>query len=206
VLHTPDPMASYLAPSTYIDFTHPEIQDLVASFTAPHTEEESLARAMFEWVRDAVAHSWDIQGTRVTVKASEVLHYREGICYAKSHLLAALLRGAGIPAGLCYQRLTRFDDPSDGMVVHALNALYLREQQRWIRVDARGNKPGVDAQFSVDQERLAFPIRPEYGELDYPINYSQPHPLLVATLEQHDDARVMYLTGLPSELPELQSV
>jgi len=39
----------------------------------------------------------------VTCSASEVLREGTGICFAKSHLLAALLRAVGIPAGLCYQ-------------------------------------------------------------------------------------------------------
>jgi len=35
----------------------------------------------------------------VTCKASDVLIYGTGYCYAKSHLLAALLRANAIPAG-----------------------------------------------------------------------------------------------------------
>lgn len=203
MLETPQALDHFLEPSPYIDFTHPTVQRQIIVFTAQRTDEPELARTMFEWVRDEVAHSWDIQGSRVTVRASDVLEYRQGICYAKSHLLAALLRGAGIPAGICYQRLTRFDDPEDGHVVHALNTVYLRGLQRWIRVDARGNKPGVDAQFSLEEERVAFPVRPACGEVDYPVNFSEPHPLIVATLERYADARTMYRAGLPTELPDL---
>ena len=84
-----------------------------------------------------------------------MLAYREGICYPKSHLLAALLRRAGIPTAICYRRLTLLDDDSAGYAIHALNAIHV--EGRWHRIDARGNKPGVDAQFSLDVERLAFP-------------------------------------------------
>ena len=151
-------------------------------------------------MRDEVHHSWDIQGKRVTRTALDVLAYREGICYAKSHLAAALLRRAGVPTGICYQRLTLLDDDSQGYAVHALNTVYLQSRQRWMRFDARGNKVGVDAQFSLDREQLAFAIRPQYDEVDYLVNFAEPHPDIVETLVQNDDAMTMYLKGLPAAL------
>ncbi len=129
-----------------------------------------------------------------------MLAYREGICYAKSHLAAALLRSRGVPAGICYQRLTLFDDASGGYAIHALNTVYLAPLDRWIRFDARGNKVGVDAQFSLEEERLAFLIRPDCGELDYLYNHAEPHPEIVATLMSNDDALVMYKERLPQSL------
>jgi transglutaminase-like putative cysteine protease len=149
-------------------------------------------------VRDEVAHSWDIQGRRVTRSASDALEYREGICYPKSHLLAALLRRRGVPTAVCYQRLTLLDDDSAGYVIHALNAVHLNG--RWSRLDARGNKPGVTAEFDLDVERLAFPIRGQYDEVDYPHLYAEPHASIVATLESNDDALVMYRERLPQTL------
>jgi len=147
-----------------------------------------------------VAHSWDIQSRRVTGRASDVLRHREGICYAKSHLLAALLRGRGIPAGLCYQRLTLGDTPESGHCVHALNAVWVESRQRWVRLDARGNKPGVGAQFSLDGERLASAVRPECGELDYGVNHAAPPLPITRALEEHQDCRVLYARGLPTGL------
>ncbi len=41
--------------------------------------------------------------------------------------------------------------------LHGLNAVHLPEFG-WYRIDPRGNKPGVDAQFSPPVERLAFPV------------------------------------------------
>src|SRR2546428_7177495 len=117
-----------------------------------------LAQTIFEWVRDQVAHSSDIGSRRITARASDVLIYREGICYAKSHLLAALLRSSGIPAGLSYQRLTRDEHASGGHEVHGLNTVYLKSVGRWIRLDARGNRPGVNAQVSLTEEQLAWPV------------------------------------------------
>ena len=136
----------------------------------------------------------------MTGRASEVLRHREGICYAKSHLLAALLRGRGIPAGLCYQRLTLGDTPESGYCVHALNTAWVASRRRWIRLDARGNKPGVDAQFSLGAERLAFAVRPDCGEVDYGTNRAAPHPAVMRALSAHEDCRVLYTRGLPTGL------
>jgi transglutaminase-like putative cysteine protease len=199
-LRTEVGLDAYAAPSPYLDFDHPLVRDRVAAFDPGRSDETALVRRIFEWVRDDIAHSTDIGSRRVTVRASEVLLHREGICYAKAHLLGAMLRGAGIPAGMCYQRLTRGKDGSRGHVVHGLTTVYLASLGRWIRLDARGNRPGVDAQFSVDEEKLAWPIRPEHGEIDYRDNLPAPHPLVTATLEAHDDYREL-LKALPNALP-----
>lgn len=191
------PLDAYLAPAPLIDVEHPQIGAFVDEHLRGTTPEEA-ARRVFHFVRDEVPHSWDIQGRRVTRSASDALEYREGICYPKSHLFAALLRRAGLPTAICYQRLTLLDDDRRGYSVHALNAVYLGE--RWHRLDARGNKPGVAAEFSLGEERLAFPIRPTYDEVDYPKLYAEPHVRIVETLESNDDAIVMYLERLPDRI------
>lgn len=101
----------------------------------------------------------------VTCRASDVLKYRTGYCFAKSHLLAALLRANQIPAGFCYQRLTMDDPPAQEQndrnlrcTLHGLNAVFL-PGIGWYRVDSRGNREGVDARFTSPQEQLAFEIR-----------------------------------------------
>ena len=190
----------YLGSSSLIDLEHPAIQAYAAERSSEHRSEEQIVRETFQFVRDEIHHSWDIQSLRVTAKASEALEHREGICYAKSHLLAALLRVQGIPAGICYQRLTLGDTPETGFCIHALNTVYLSQRGRWIRIDARGNKPGVDAQFSVGREQLAFNIREDIGERDYLTNYAEPHPKIVETLQSHNDCRLMCAHGLPAEL------
>ncbi|MBC7806097.1 MAG: transglutaminase family protein [Akkermansiaceae bacterium] len=160
------PMEAYLAPNVWIESAHPDVQRVARGFDSPE--------AAYRFVRDTVRHSYDIRAVDITATASEVLAAGHGICYAKAHLLAAILRAMGIPSGLAYQRLVLFDDPRDGYSLHAVNTIYLREAQRWVRVDARGNKPGVNAQYSTDKEMLAFPVRPELGEVDYPWNFDTP--------------------------------
>ncbi len=191
---------SYLNPTPWIDFEHPEIQAHLTAHPTDDRPEEAVIRETFEFVRDRVAHLWDIGSRRVTGRASEALRHREGICYAKSHLLAALLRGRGVPSGLGYQRLTLGDTPESGYCLHALNTVYVASRRKWIRLDARGNKPGVDAQFSLDAERLAFAVRPDCGEVDYGMNLAEPPPAITRTLEAHTDCRVMYARHLPAEL------
>ncbi len=198
-LVTEAPFEDFLAAAPLIEVDAPGIAAFVDTRLRGLYEVDA-AREVFRFVRDDVAHSWDVQGHRVTRSAVDVLAYREGICYAKSHLVAALLRRAGIPSGICYQRLTLFDDASGGHAVHALNTVYLGSLDRWIRIDARGNKPGVDAQFAVDEERLAFAIRPEQGEIDYRRNHAAPHPEIIRTLEANDDVLVMYRERLPAAL------
>jgi len=142
----------------------------------------------------------DIQSSRITCKASEALYFKEGICYAKSNLLCAILRSKGIPTGFCYQRLTIGDTPDTGYCLHALNAVFLKSQEKWIRLDARGNKVGVNAEFSLNDEKLAFTIREEYNEMDYSKIYKQPNPKTINTLKQSTDCINMYLHGLPTDL------
>jgi transglutaminase-like putative cysteine protease len=200
-LQTRDPLGAYLASDELIQSNHELVCEQARGLRGD--SDGDTAKRIFHFVRDEVAHSWDIQGRRVTRSSSDVLMYREGICYAKSHLAAALLRASGIPSGICYQRLTLLDDDSAGYVVHALNTAWIASLGRWIRFDARGNKPGIAAEFSLENERLAFPIRPQYAEIDYLVNHAVPHPAIAATLAQHEDALDMYRHGLPSSLDDL---
>ena len=135
------------------------------------------AKRCFEFVRDEIAHSVDINAEALSCKASEVLSLGHGYCYAKSHLLAALLRANGIPCGLDYQRL---DDGEGHFMLHGFNVVYLAEYG-WYRIDARGNKPGVNAQFTPPQEQLAWP-NDAPGEIDYHLNLSEPLPQVVEVL------------------------
>jgi transglutaminase-like putative cysteine protease len=190
----------YLEELDVVDFSHPFIQKKINELFHEGQSEIEKAKIAFEFVRDEIAHSWDIQSTRVTCKASEVLYYKEGICYAKANLLAALLRSQGIPTGFCYQRLMLFDTPDKGYSLHALNGVFLQSLNRWIRLDARGNKPGVQAEFSIDQEILAFPVQEEFDEKDFPIIYTKPNPKTISVLKEHTDALEMYKYYLPDIL------
>ncbi|UKS29226.1 transglutaminase family protein [Paenibacillus sp. HWE-109] len=193
-------LEDYLIESEEVDYTDPAIQILANTLFLEAKTEVDFVQKAFEFVRDRISHSWDIQSSRITRTASETLHFREGICYAKSGLLCAILRSKGIPTGFCYQRLTLGDTPDTGYCLHALNAVYLKSLDKWIRLDARGNKVGVQAEFAIDEEKLAFPIREHYDEVDYAGIYIQPNKKTIDTLKQHTDCIQMILHGLPTSL------
>ncbi|WP_219834048.1 transglutaminase family protein [Paenibacillus sp. R14(2021)] len=193
-------LADYLIETEDIDFNHPEILDLTSKLIASSSDQVDFVRRAYAYIRDEINHSWDIQSSRITCSASETLIYREGICYAKANLLCAVLRKAGIPTGFCYQRLTIGDTPDTGYCIHALNAVYLSSHKKWYRLDARGNKTGIDAAFSLEGERLAFQVRKEYDEVDYPTIYKEPNPKTIEALKQNTDCIKMYLSGLPDDI------
>jgi transglutaminase-like putative cysteine protease len=177
-------MEAYLKPCPVIDFTHSSVAAKAAGLrvqdAAGVVDAMATTQRCFAFVRDEIAHSGDIRSDHVTLKASDVLAVRTGWCFAKSHLLAALLRANGIPAALCYQRLQK--DGEGSYTLHGLNAVYLPDHG-WYRCDARGNKPGVDAQFTPPVERLAWPAF-DAGEFDFSGRYAEPIPHVVRCLTQ----------------------
>ncbi|MFN3153046.1 transglutaminase-like domain-containing protein [Bremerella sp.] len=173
-------MHQYLESSEHIDWNAPEVSSKAKSLAFGAVAPENVAENCFVFVRDQIKHSWDYECNPVTCKASEVLKYGTGYCYAKSHLLAALLRANGIPAGLCYQRLTISNDRPP-YCLHGLNAVYLKDHG-WYRLDARGNKEGVSAEFCPPVERLAFPIV-SVGEADLPEIWASPIEPVIELLQ-----------------------
>ncbi|MDD5273199.1 MAG: transglutaminase domain-containing protein [Methylovulum sp.] len=187
---------AYLDTSDYIDWQHPLVKATAAKLaTGCHTDTE-VAKQCFEFVRDSIKHSWDYRINPLTCKASEVLSHGTGYCYAKSHLLAALLRANGIPAGLCYQRLS-VGNGGAPYCLHGLNALYL-QQYGWYRVDARGNKTGVNAIFAPPEEHLAFPIMDDL-EQDFLEIWPEPLPLIIKALTCHKTVE-----QLAENLPDIE--
>lgn len=174
-------MKKYLESTEYIDWKNPDILIRAKTLSVGLSTHEDIARKCFEFVRDEIKHSWDYKLNPVTNKASDVLKHGTGYCYAKSHLLAALLRANNIPTGLCYQRLTITDAPP--FCLHGLNAVYL-EPYGWYRIDARGNKRGVSADFCPPTEKLAFSIVTK-GEADLMEIWAEPLPVVVQVLEQY---------------------
>ena len=177
----------YLAETKTIDFGNPIIQEKVSELKVGTSSTIEYIERTYEFVRDEIPHSWDVKSAIVSRKASEVLENKTGICWTKSCLLAALLRANGIPAGISYQLLTRADDDSEGYIIHVFNTVYLEEQNKWIRLDARGNKENVHAEFSIEEEQLAFPVRSEFGEVDYRNNDPDLDERLVSILNNNEN-------------------
>ena len=187
---------NYLGSDAIVEASHPGIMELATRLRAEAPADKDFARDAFNWVRDNVDHSIDVSDPRVTITAGEVLTQRVGLCFAKSHLLAAILRAGGVPAELCYQRLNH----NDGFALHGLVAVYL--DGRWHRQDPRGNNQDIAAEFSLTEEKLAYQVDPTRGELDYPKIFAHPAPVVVQALAGAKNALDLCTNGLPDSLPE----
>jgi transglutaminase-like putative cysteine protease len=196
------PLAS--APERY------RMADDVVDFDEPHVREQAAllvggddldtARRCFLFVRDEILHSADHRRSPTTCSASSVLAAKTGYCYAKSHLLVALLRANGLAAGFCYQRLT-VAGPTPPYCLHGLVAVEL-PRFGWYAVDARGNKPGVDAQFTPPREQLAFAVQYPGERMFAPI-FATPHPAVLSCLRRFASWDAV-LANLP-DLVELEA-
>ncbi|HIQ46089.1 MAG TPA: transglutaminase domain-containing protein [Sulfurovum sp.] len=175
-------MKKYLESTDIIDYYDPSIQILAKKLSKHIDDDSELAKKTYEYVRDHIQHSGDHKENITTCKASDVLKHKTGWCYAKAHLLAALLRANGIPTGFCYQRLSCAEYKRGIYCLHGLNWIYIKKYG-WYRVDVRGNKEGVDAQFVPPREQLAFNIGED--EFDLPENLSEPLPEVVKTLQTY---------------------
>lgn len=193
-----EPIANYLCRSDVIDWDHPAVMEQARALTAGREDVAAIAKACFEWVRDEVMHSRDFERNPVTWRASDVLLHRTGYCYAKSHLLAALLRANGIPAGFCYQRLS-VGDSGPPYCLHGFNAIEL-PGVGWYRVDARGNRAGIDAQFTPPVERLAFALQ-SAEEVEFANVLADPLACVVDSLRSCGTWEEA-LTQLPDVAPE----
>lgn len=168
----------YLEANDIVDYRHPQVMRRAELLAKGAQDTFELARRCYEFVRDDIAHSFDIAAKGpVSCTASEVLQNGHGICYAQSHLLAALLRANGIPAGFDYQRL--YDDDLN-YCLHGFNTVWLPEIG-WYRLDARGNTGDIDARFCPPQEKLAFTSHAP-GEIDYRLNLAIPLTCVVRAL------------------------
>lgn len=194
-----DNISEYLKSDDVIDYNNESITQIADSLYQNAESEIEYIKAAYEFVRDKVSHSADINEDIITCSASEVLKAGHGICFAKSHLLAALLRCKSIPTGFCYQKLILDDETAPVLIYHGLNGVYIKECNKWIRLDARGNKEGVNAQFSIDEEQLAFPVRAEKGEEDGFVVYHNPDKKILEKL-RNNKTRTELWDDLPTEL------
>lgn len=61
----------------------------------------------------------------------------------------------------------------------------------WYRIDPRGNKAGIFADFCPPREVLAFPIR-EKNERDLPEIWAEPLSVVTSVLENYGDVSLVY--------------
>ncbi len=230
-------LGRYLEDTITIDWQTPIVSECARARLVGLNTAEARVRSLFEFVRDEIGHVQDrpLPDRRgaldpparaggepapacaeassdcdlpVTCRASEVLRARSGLCFAKSHLLAGLLRFAGIPAGFCYARLCDAARPA-GFVLHGFNAAYLVSDDRgagrehdggWILLDARGNRPGIETECRFAPPwSLAHPIDEDRGESILPLIYKRPARRILDLLERAPDLGAV-VRGLPDSL------
>lgn len=179
-----DDLGRYLEDTITIDWQTPSVTSTAQRLLEDAKEPEDRIRRLFEFVRDEIDHSLDVETDLQTCRASEVLKERTGLCYAKSHLLAGLLRYAGFPTGFCYVR-TVSDDRPGRFVLHGFNAVYLARSATWIYLDARGNREGVstECRFEAPWSLAVWPDV-KAGEAFLPFIYKRPGKQILDVLER----------------------
>jgi transglutaminase-like putative cysteine protease len=135
----------YLAADAVIDHEHPAVRALARRLRA--ADPDATARAAFAFVRDRIEHSFDVDAWSAAYRASDVLAAGNSLCHGQAHLLTALLRASGIPAGITYQKLS---------ALHALVAV--RRPAGWVRIDPRDRRGRYAA--TPETERLVYPDAP----------------------------------------------
>jgi transglutaminase-like putative cysteine protease len=196
-------LTEFLNENEYINYSSENIVSKAQKLFKGINNDIEKAKIAFEYVRDEIPHSFDIKSKSITSRASDVLEYKTGICHAKSNLLAGLLRFQNIPTGFCFQHITLANDDSIGYCVHCFNAIYL--QDKWIKVDARGNTKGRNAQFSLDKPILAFTNRNQYDEYFWNGIYASPH---MDTMKMLDNAKNLQdiLNNIPDYVNEVPDI
>ncbi len=189
-----DNINDYLQADNIIDFHNEAISLLAEKLYKQATDETDFIRLAYEYVRDNIPHSADINADGVPCSASEVLKAGHGICFAQSHLLAAVLRAKDIPCGFCYQKLILDDETAPLLVYHGLNGVYVSGYKKWIRLDTRG-----DAEFSVETEKLAYSVRTEKGEQDSFTVYPAPDKNVIHKMTVNK-TRTQMFENPPTEL------
>jgi len=180
-------MSPFLRSTVIVNWDHPEVLAL-ASYLAKQDEEPlALITRTFHWVRDQIEHSWEYQKEAVPLKASDVLINKHGCCFAKSHLLAALLRANGISAGFAYQQVDN-EWGTSAFRLHGLNTVYL-PHSGWYDLDARGSRHGAKTEFNPPEISLTHPDA-------YRVKGIWPNPLscVVETLVNADHVRELYMS------------
>lgn len=131
-----------LAPTRFIDATHPAIVAAVDELDIRRSPPMERARRLFELVKDRVRYEFSAKMSEEEYVASYVLAAGRGFCVQKAVLLAALGRAAGVPTALVLSDLRDRSLPAwvtealttDVMHHHGLNAFWL--DGAWVKVDA----------------------------------------------------------------------
>ena len=84
-----DDIDEYLSVSKYINWNNDSIISKADEFKLKFTDEISLVKSVYEFVRDEIMHSWDAQDKRVTKSATEC--WNRALAYAGQKQIFLLL-------------------------------------------------------------------------------------------------------------------
>ena len=180
-------LGRYLEDTITIDWQSPRLMEKAGTVLEGRDGAEARLEALFRFVRDEVPHAFDVQPEKATCSASEVLREGHGMCYAKSHLLAGMLRYAGFPTGFCYARLAS-EDQRSGFVLHGFNAVYWSPAESWLFLDASGRAGTPEATVRFEPPwGLPFEVDPAAGESFVPDIFRRPPKRIIDLLERAPD-------------------
>lgn len=213
-----DDLGRYLEDTITIDWQTPSVMETGRRLLAGITDAEARVERLFRFVRDEIDHSFDLAEDElerragrslagwsanfvrrgIACRASEVQALGHALCFAKSHLLAALLRVAGYPTGFCYARLV--DDERPGrFVLHGFVACHWAPTQSWLLLDPRGDRPqtvppiGTACRFA-EPYSVAWAPDAARGESLLPFVYKRPAKRIVEWLERVPDRAALRRT------------
>jgi len=133
-------MEEFLSPTFYIDSDYPGVIDFALDHSDGGKSPVENAVSLYYAVRDKIRYNpYAISPNKADMKASAVLVLKEGYCVAKAVLLAACLRGIGIPARLGFadvkNHLTtgrlRERMGTDVFIWHGYTDIFLEDQ--WVK-------------------------------------------------------------------------
>jgi transglutaminase-like putative cysteine protease len=160
----------YLQPGEYINSDHPAIIAKAKELISDETDPIKKAKILYEFVRDEIK-----EGYIGSMKASDVLAKREGVCHEKASLLTALARAAGIPAyyGFTVVSIKDWKDENRKIrfikFLHGATGLYLKN--KWILYDPTGNI-----------HRWKMWVQDDPISIKLPLEFSPDHDVLFPTV------------------------
>lgn len=149
-----------------IDFNSPSIINKINELKKDCIDEKTYINRAFRFVCEEINHAMDDETylkRKPLIKASEVLEEKIAFGFGKCSLFAALLRGNKISCGFSDQLLMLDEQVSKRKIIHTVVSLFSSTENKWIRLDPRGN---VIYEVNDAYEKLAYKARDEYQEVN----------------------------------------
>ena len=193
-------LGRYLEDTIVIDWQTPAVLERArALMQGLGGDEDELDRidGFFRFVRDEIQDALESEAEEVACSASQVLKAGSGLVFARCHLLVALLRSCGFPAGLGYQRLSR---EKGGTRLHGFVGVWLARRAIWVNLDPCGRVASPLSGPPTVGSGLADLAEGD-AEVTYPTVWARPRREVVDLLDQVPRLDVIR-SRLPAALQE----